>query len=108
MESSANNFRKKQDKCGATINNGEPGALSELSLIKYHPLKNNSFTPQPGSHLAHAHTRTHTYTHTRTHTHTVNKCVSTPTCTLANTQQRVKRHHCISTGSLLLPSETHH
>lgn len=75
MESSANNFRKKQDKCGATINNGEPGALSELSLIKYHPLKNNSFTPQPGSHLAHARTRTHTYTHgeqmcIHTHMHT--------------------------------------
>lgn len=67
-------LEKNFDKCGETINNGEPNLLSILSQIKYHPLKNNSFTPQPGSYLAHRHTYAHTDTGTHTskqmHTHT--------------------------------------
>lgn len=57
--SSANNFRKKLDKCGEAINNGVAGAVSVFCLIKYYTLKNNSFTPQPGSHLAYSHTFFH-------------------------------------------------
>lgn len=57
--SSANNFRKKWDKCGEAINNGVAGAVSVFCLIKYYTLKNNSFTPQPDSHLAYSHTFPH-------------------------------------------------
>jgi len=55
MKRLANNIRKKSDKCEETITNREPSTLSVLNLIKCHPLKNNSFTLQPGSHLANTH-----------------------------------------------------
>ena len=72
--------------------------MSILSLTKYHPLKNNSFTPQPDNHLAHT-----PYTHI--HSQHPNKCAPTPTYsyTLTNTQQRVKRHHRVSTDLSSFP-----
>lgn len=90
------------DKCGETINNGEPNLLSILSQIKYHPLENNSFTPQPGSYLAHR----HTHTQTQAHTHP-NKCTPTPLYSykMTNTQQRVKSRSGKSTILLLLSFE---
>lgn len=91
-------LEKKFDKCGETINNGEPNLLSILSQIKYHPLKNNSFTPQPGSYLAHRHTHAHTHP---------NKCTPTPLYSykMTNTQQRVKSRSGKSTILLLLSFE---
>lgn len=95
-------LEKKFDKCGETINNGEPNLLSILSQIKYHPLKNNSFTPQPGSYLAHR----HTHTQTQAHTHP-NKCTPTPLYSykMTNTQQRVKSRSGKSPILLLLSFE---
>lgn len=95
-------LEKKFDKCGETINNGEPNLLSILSQIKYHPLKNNSFTPQPGSYLAHR----HTHAQTQAHTHP-NKCTPTPLYSykMTNTQQRVKSRSGKSTILLLLSFE---
>lgn len=95
-------LEKKFDKCGETINNGEPNLLSILSQIKYHPLKNNSFTPQPGSYLAHR----HTHAQTQAHAHP-NKCTPTPLYSykMTNTQQRVKSRSGKSTILLLLSFE---
>lgn len=95
-------LEKKFDKCGETINNGEPNLLSILSQIKYHPLKSNSFTPQPGSYLAHR----HAHTQTQAHTHP-NKCTPTPLYSykMTNTQQRVKSRSGKSTILLLLSFE---
>lgn len=100
---------EKNEKCGETINNGEPGALSVLSLIKYHPLKNNSFTPQPGSHLAYTPTRIHTTSKQMcTHTHML-KHTDKYTAESKETSQHINRtsppslwDSLLISGSLLL------
>lgn len=73
--------------------------MSVISLIKHHPLNNNSFTPQPGSHLAHTRSsnmQTNLRSHPQSfaHTHTKKyKAGSQETCNTSTTSLPSEPHY---------------